>query len=257
MRVEAAIRLVPDGTLSHYTALQHWGAAGPSSDDVHLSVLRDPRAVLPRVRGLRVHEVQKLEQATWQGMLLTPPVRTFIDLAASCELTDLVAAGDSLIRRTRTGPALFREAVASSAGVRGIRLARRAAELIRPGIDSLMESRLRLLLVLAGLPEPQVGRPVHFSDGGWLAQPDLSNPEHKIAIEYDGRHHLQDARQWRNDIGRRENLEREGWIIRVITAGDLYRSPGRVIMRILEDLHLRNHPTAPAFPDLTHLDLFT
>ena len=39
---------------------------------------------------------------------------------------------------------------------RGCRLARRAASLAREGVDSPQETRLRLLLVLAGLPEPRV-----------------------------------------------------------------------------------------------------
>ena len=108
----------------------------------------------------------------------------------------------------RLGPDLSEEALIETAksavGVRGIRLAREAADLVRRGVDSPMESRLRLLLVLAGLPEPEVGRPVYSADGGWLAQPDLSYPALKIAIEYDGGHHLQDARQWQRDIRRRE-----------------------------------------------------
>lgn len=256
LRAEAALLLVPDGVLSHHTAMELWGAAGPSSGQVHLSVHRNPKRALPRIREVRIHEVQDLEQMPWDGLTLTSPVRTFIDLAACTDLADLVAAGDSLVRRTGTRPELFRNAAAAKTGARGIRRAREAAELIRLGVDSPMESRLRLLLVLAGLPEPQVGRIVYFSDGGWLAQPDLSYPEQKIAIEYDGRHHLEDVRQWRRDIARRENLEREGWLVRVITAGDLLRSPAVVIGRILEDLHTRGHPGAPAAPDLSYLDRF-
>ncbi|MEV0802795.1 DUF559 domain-containing protein [Kribbella sp. NPDC050281] len=104
-----------------------------------------------------------------------------------------------------------------------------------------MESRLRLLLVLDGLPEPEVGRVVLDSDGGWLAQPDLCYPEFKIAIEYDGRHHARDLGQWRRDIRRRENLEREGWLVRVITAHDLLHAPGTVVARISQDLRARGH----------------
>jgi hypothetical protein len=61
----------------------------------------------------------------------------------------------------------------------------------------------------------------------------------------------------RSDQRRRENLEREGWLVRVITAGDLFRSPAVLIGRILEDLHSRGHPGAPATPDhLSQLDRF-
>jgi very-short-patch-repair endonuclease len=98
--------------------------------------------------------------------------------------------------------------------------------------------------VLAGLPEPQVGQPIYDADGGWLAQPDLSYPDLQIAIEYDGRHHLVDITQWQRDIRRRENLERAGWLVRVITAADLLRAPTTVIARISQDLRTRTHQSA-------------
>jgi hypothetical protein len=242
VRAEAALVLVPEGVLSHHTALELWGGSGPVDDQLHVSVRRDPKAALPRVHGLRVHEVQELEVIGSAGLPLTPPVRTFIDLANCCGLSDLVTAGESLVRHGGSNPEALVETALSTVGVRGIRLAREAAALVRRGVDSPMESRLRLLLVLAGLPEPEVGRTVHSADGGWLARPDLSYPAEKIAIEYDGRHHLRDARQWQSDIRRRENLEREGWLVRVITYDDLYRAPGTVIARIHEDLRSRNHP---------------
>jgi len=69
-------------------------------------------------------------------------------------LTELVTAGDSLVRRAGVEPDRLIEAASSARGVRGARLARQAAALVRRGVDSPMESRLRLLLVLAGLPEP-------------------------------------------------------------------------------------------------------
>jgi hypothetical protein len=103
-----------------------------------------------------------------------------------------------------------------------------------------METRLRLLIVLSGLPEPAIGHVVLDSDGGWLAKPDLSYPELKIAIEYDGHHHLKDARQWQRDIRRRENLERAGWRVRVITAADLLTAPATILARISTDLQARH-----------------
>lgn len=121
-------------------------------------------------------------------------------------------------------------------------MARQAARLVRAGVDSPMETHLRLLLVLAGLPEPVVGHVVLDSDGGWLATPDLSYPELEIAIEYDGAHHLTNAAQWQRDIRRRENLERAGWLVRVVTARDLLAAPATVVARITTDLRARHHP---------------
>ncbi|TDW18518.1 hypothetical protein [Kribbella kalugense] len=242
VQAEAALLLTPGAVVSHQTALSLWTADDRAGDVVHVTVKRDPRVSLPRVSGLRVHEVQHLEQVRRAGLLLTPPERTFLDLAPYCDLVELVSAGDALVRRTDVVPEHLVELAAATIGVRGIRLAREAAALVRPGVDSPMESRLRLLIVLNGLPEPRIGHVVTDSAGGWLAQPDLSYPELKFGIEYDGQHHLGDARQWRQDIRRRENLEREGWLVRVITAYDLLQTPGTVVARISQDLHTRRHP---------------
>lgn len=248
VQAEAALLLTPGAVVSHHTALSLWTADDRAGDLVHVTVERDPRLSLPRVSGLRVHEVQNLEGVLRAGLLMTPPERTFLDLAPYCDLVQLVSAGDSLVRRTDATPEHLVELAARTIGVRGIRLARDAAALVRPGVDSPMESLLRMVIVLGGLPEPHIGYVIHDSAGGWLATPDLSypEPELRIAIEYDGKHHLKDARQWRQDIRRRENLEREGWLVRVITAYDLLQTPGTVVARISQDLHNRRHPRLAA-----------
>lgn len=203
LQAEAALLLTPGAVASHQTALSLWTANDHPDDLVHVTVQRDPHRNLPRVDGLRVHEVQRLDQALRAGLPLTPPDRTFLDLAPSCDLTKLVAAGDSLVRRTDVEPHHLVEAAAAAIGVRGIRLAREAAGLVRVGVDSPMESLLRLLIVFGG-------------------------------------------RQWRQDIRRRENLEREGWLVRVFTAYDLLNIPHTVVARIAEDLHTRHHPRLAA-----------
>ncbi len=49
-----------------------------------------------------------------------------------------------------------------------------------------METRLRLLLVLAGLPEPTVNVIVRGPDGEWLRRFDLCYPIFRLVVEYDG-----------------------------------------------------------------------
>ncbi|MGW7682562.1 DUF559 domain-containing protein [Kribbella sp. NPDC054772] len=246
VQAEAALLLTPGAVASHQTALSLWTGDDRAGAVVHVTVERHPRVSLPRVRGLRVHEVQHLERVLRDGLLTTPPGRTFLDLAPYCDLVELVSAADSLVRRSDLRPEHLIELAAATIGVRGIRLAREAAALVRSGVDSPMESRLRLIIVLNGLPEPRIGHVVTDSAGGWIARPDLSYPELKVAIEYDGQHHLGDARQWRQDIRRRENLEREGWLVRVITAYELLQTPGTVVARISEDLRTRRHPRLAA-----------
>ncbi|MEV6266218.1 hypothetical protein AB0L64_03565 [Kribbella sp. NPDC051936] len=246
LQAEAALMLTPGAVVSHDTALSLWSADDRAAEIVHVTVRRDPRRTLPRVSGLRVHEVQRLDRALRAGLPLTSPERTFVDLSPYCDLTGLVCAGDSLVRHSDAEPNHLVETALAAIGVRGARRAREAAALVRSGVDSPMESRLRLLLVFGGLPEPETGYVVTDSAGGWLAEPDLTYPHSKLGIEYDGKHHLVDARQWRLDIRRRENLEREGWRIRVVTAYDILQIPHTVVARVSEDLRTRRHPLRAA-----------
>ena len=83
-----------------------------------------------------------------------------------------------------------------------------------------------LLFVLAGFPEPVVDVEV-FDDAGRLRyRIDLAWPSAKVAVEYDGRHHINRQDQWTYDIRRREELEAEGWRFLVLTAPDIYPTSG-------------------------------
>ena len=95
-----------------------------------------------------------------------------------------------------------------------------------------MESRLRMLMVLAGLPEPTVNHQIHCADGRVRFRFDLSFPEFRLIIEYDGRQHADNDSQWGSDIGRREWLDHNDWRIVVIVAKHIYRTPALTLSRI-------------------------
>jgi hypothetical protein len=255
LRAQAALLVVPDGVLSHHTAAVLSGACAPPCDEVHVSVLRERRVTRPRITGVTVHEMKHLDSAVHEGLQVTVPGRTFVDLAPHLELSELVATGDALVRRTATTAVLLAERADAFTG-RGARLARQAAGYLRAGVDSPMESRLRMLLILAGLAEPLVNTDVMFEAGGWLGRPDLQYAAQKIAIEYDGRHHVDNSSQWRRDIARRESYAREGWLVRVVTAADIYKKAPTLLGRIHEDLAERGHPGVPAQLDLDNLPSF-
>jgi len=69
-----------------------------------------------------------------------------------------------------------------------------------------METRLRMLIVLAGLPEPTVGHVIRRDDGSRLHRIDLAYLGLLIAVEYDGRQHAANTAQWNKGIRRREDL---------------------------------------------------
>jgi very-short-patch-repair endonuclease len=102
-----------------------------------------------------------------------------------------------------------------------------------------METRLRLLLVDGGLPCPVVNHHVHDTQGRFVAMPDLTYPDLRIAIEYDGDVHRTDKHTWRRDIARRQALEALGWRVITCTADDVDRTPDRTLSWVRAALRLQ------------------
>ncbi|TDD63770.1 DUF559 domain-containing protein [Jiangella aurantiaca] len=236
---QAARLVLPrEVAFSHETAVLLCELPVPAFDG-DVDVIVPPGAVVPRLAGTDGHV--GLDPATvieFHGLPVVRPERTFVHLAATWRLDDLVVLGDAMLRRWTT-PDRLHDEVAALTRRRGIVRAREALRLIRPEVDSPMETRLRLLIVDAGLPCPEVGVNVVDETGAWLARPDLSYPHLKIAIEYDGDHHRTDQRQWRRDRYRDEQLRDAGWIVIPLTADDVLRHPRRTIDRIRRYVQLR------------------
>jgi hypothetical protein len=154
------------------------------------------------------------------GIRLTTPERTWLDLAEMLTVDELVVAGDSCVRVPR--PELegrdmplcsiedLQRMIDRHKGKRGIRRAKEAIQLIRVGSDSPQETMLRLALVRAGLPEPELNVPIIATDGSRHQEPDLSYRRYRIGIEYEGEHHGDDGQIVR-DITRSERYEDLGW----------------------------------------------
>ena len=109
-----------------------------------------------------------------------------------------------------------------------------------------METRVRLLLVLAGLPEPEPGYVIRDADGEWIAQVDLAYPAQRIAIEYHGDVHRRSAGQWRSDVTKAELLRGLGWTVIILTADDVDGRPERTLERVRDALLAADHPRVPA-----------
>lgn len=232
---QAALLVAPDAVLSHHSAARLYGAVVPDCPLVHLSTTDRERR--RRRRGLQWHVSPTMATQTFRGLLVTTPAQTFLDLAHQLDLVDLVVLGDSLVHRGRVKP----HELATAAEERGSALAQRAAALVRSGAESPMETKVRLLLVLAGFPEPRVQLSVRSRDGSIRYRLDLAYPDLRVAIEYDGRHHAEDAHQWGHDIERREWLDGRGWRVIVVRSPDVHATPWATVQRIAEVLTSRGY----------------
>ena len=89
-----------------------------------------------------------------------------------------------------------------------------------------------MLMVLAGLPEPVADHRIRWPDGRVRFRFDLSFPDARLVLEYDGRQHAESDAQWDSDIDRREWMDGDGWRLVVVRSKDVYRTPARTLSRI-------------------------
>ncbi|MCU1517924.1 MAG: hypothetical protein JWQ75_2645 [Pseudarthrobacter sp.] len=160
------------------------------------------------------------EVTTVDGIPVTTPERTWLDMAELLSVDELVAMGDSCVRMPRAdfedrdmplcSLADLQRMIDRHKGKRGLRKAKEAIKLIRVGSDSPQETLLRLEIVRAGLPEPELNVPIIGEDGRRYHEPDLSFRKYRIGIEYEGEHHGEEGQVVR-DIARSESYEALGW----------------------------------------------
>jgi hypothetical protein len=246
LRAEAALLCFFESAFaSHATAARMWRVPVtlPPGEDVTV-----PEAG-HRLRraGVTCHVRPSAEVAVVDGVRVSTLPDLFVELASVLPLVELVVAGDWMVRRRGVRPQAL-AAAARDAGGRAGALARRASAYVREKVDSPMETRLRMLLVLAGIPEPEVNLEIRNVEGEVLRRYDLSWPGVRVIVEYDGRHHVERVEQWERDIGRREAIDDSEWRILVVVSSGVYKSPERTVRRVHSLLRRRGLAGLPVRP---------
>ncbi|MCH9277279.1 endonuclease domain-containing protein [Bifidobacterium amazonense] len=153
------------------------------------------------------------------------PVCAWAHYASVLPLDELVVLGDSMMRRDRRLQRArledFAHYLQRASGFTGIKKCRRALLLMREDTDSSQETRVRIILLRYGLPEPTVNHALHIPGTARTVFLDMAYPELRIAIEYDGNHHRFSSAQVLRDDKRREDIESAGWTYIKITYVDL------------------------------------
>lgn len=199
---------------------------------VGLSVRRCelPPAEVVSVRGLRAMALS----FTLAGLCLertSVEALVAIDMAVCAGLTDAAA--------------LVRYADAAK-GRPGAGKLRSLAAFAAPA-ESPMESRLRWLLLRAGLPRPEVQTNLRDSKSRFIGRADLYYPAAKLVLEYDGGNH----RERLVEDDRRQNLLiNAGFRLLRFTAADIHNRPEVVEAQVRGALSMAalNAPLAPTVP---------
>ncbi len=175
-----------------------------------------------------------------RGLPATSALRTVVDLGGRNPLTEGVVAADLFLHANLVTTAELRNHVAAHPGVKGVARLRKVVDLAERKAESAMETRLRMLLVLAGLPPPEVQVSIHDDQGRFLGRPDLLYRLQGLAIEYDGGNHRDRLVE---DNRRQNGLIGAGFRLLRFTAADVYGNPHLVVMQVRHALSARHSGT--------------
>ena len=191
--LEAAERARGTVVYSHYAAAALWGirilGTWPDRIDVTTDQATGGRSsgtVRRHTRSLTDVEIAELD-----GLLLTSPAQTAVDLARTMRFADGVVVMDSALRLGRKpAPLTTRDAIArvieGVTGQSGYRRARAAAQFASGHSGSTAESHSRVLIHLLGFPQP-VLQQLFILPSGRKAFPDFYWRDFDHAGECDGR----------------------------------------------------------------------
>lgn len=204
----------------------------------------------PRMAGVRTHRLAPalVTTRTHGGLLLASPASTWTQLAESLTVDELIVAGDAIVHEPRRPRGLRGEpgcglatlpqlAAAVDAGRRiGIAKLREALPQTRVGSASPPETDLRLAILRAGLPAPELDVDVFDENGALIGYTELGYPTWMILIEFEGDHHRTSRTQWDRDIEKHARCVALGWTVLRFTARHVYPSSDAAVTGIRDAL---------------------
>lgn len=200
-------------------------------------------AELTRVRsgtppGIVIHRDTLLDDEVCliQSIDCTTAARTAYDIGRRTTGDDAIVRIDALLSATRCPVSEVADIAARHPGARGLRRLREVLDLVDAGAESPQETRVRLLLVRAGLPRPTTQIPIRNAQGKVIRRIDMGWSEFRVGVEYDGEQHWTDPAAHAEDITRLEFLAARGWIIVRVSARHLRNAPDDIVRRATKAL---------------------
>ncbi len=172
---------------------------------------------------------------TIRGLRVTTALRTLADVVTRLPLVEAVVLVDSALRLGRVTTEELDGWIGRHARAKGVKRLREVVDLADPGAESPMETRLRMLIVLAGLPRPESQVELYDDGGAFLARVDLYYRRFRLAIEYDGATHRESLLE---DNRRQNRLLGSGYRPLRFAGGDVLRAPESVVAEVMSALLL-------------------
>lgn len=178
--------------------------------------------------GLEIHHLQIDEVVRINGRRTTTLHRTLLDLCLLLPPVEALAAMDMAFLATLTDKRGLRRYADAIKGHPGVARLKSLADLAAPA-ESPMETRLRWLIIKAGLPTPEVQVELHDDAGRFVGRADLYYRAAHLVIEFDGGNHRE---RLVSDDRRQNALVGAGYRVLRFTASEVYSRPESVVAQV-------------------------
>ena len=198
------------------------------TDPVEVAV--PPWSAIRSRTGLVVRhcEISPEEVVSVRGLPALALPLTLAGLCLQLPAVEALVAIDMAVQRGLTDPAALADYAERARGRAGIHRLRILALLAAPA-ESPMETRLRWLLIQAGLPKPDVQTNLRDAASHFVARADLYYPAARLVIEYDGGNH----RERLVEDDRRQNLlVNAGYRLLRFTAADIHGRSDALVAQV-------------------------
>ena len=220
--------------LSHRSAADLWELRAATEDEIDVTVPADRRGD-KRIRVHR-HPLAPGEVMHRDGIRLTKPLRTLVDLAACVPQPELERAVRQAVYRRLTTTALLAAAAERHAGRRGLKSLRRTLIQVgeAPGLTrSELEDAFLRFLRRHRLALPEVN--VKLRIGARQIEADCLWRDERLVVELDGRDAHDSTPAFEADRARDAALVAAGWRVIRVTATRL-RHDGERLARELRSI---------------------
>ena len=228
------------GCISHRTAAQLWGLEGVKHDKIEMSGRIHQRNHGHWLLFHRTAPISRQMQRVRNGVPLTSPARTLVDLAGVCREDALEQAMEHAFRRRISSVNEVHQVMRRIPSER-IAGAGRVARLLERGVfdaetHSELERQALRMFRRFGLPEPICSHEI-VADDLVLGFVDFAWPKAKVIVEAEGFQFHSGREAWEGDIDRYNAMTLRGWKVLRLTYADLH-DPTRAFVKALKALLL-------------------
>jgi hypothetical protein len=237
-RFMAACLWAGDGAVaSHRAAASLWEIEGFASAPVEIS-LAGRRTQPPK--GVICHQVASLppgDVTRRQGIPVTTPSRTLLDLGAVAGKRRVERAMHQLLRRGLTSVAKLERTVSEARGKghRGVGVLRGILKACGPAYvppESELEAAVFNMFRGSGLPMPVPQYRIRDDDGNVILRADFALVEDRLIMPVDGYSVHSDREAWYEDRRKRNAVVALGWGILSLTYDDVCNRPQEILASV-------------------------